>query len=265
MNKYIVILFVFFSFSILSSQVQDSLGSEDDYYEETLPTGHYSNMYPADSVLLSRPQSENVIFPKKFQENMPSRYKGKEYDYTTIQPRESFLEKLMRKVYAIIRAIFGNVNPSGSIGFATHIFRLFVIVAVGFILYFLIKFIIGKNGNLFFSKKNKKVSIVGEELVENIHEINFPENILKLESQKDYRSAIRYQFLYLLKKMSDKKLINWNFEKTNKDYIHELKIAQQKSDFSDLVEIFNYVWYGEFSIDEERYQYYKNQFQSFKL
>ncbi|MBQ0152273.1 MAG: DUF4129 domain-containing protein [Chryseobacterium sp.] len=264
MNKYILFFFFLVSSSLFHAQVQDSLDTDDEYVEEYTETGHYNNMYPADSVLLSRPQSENTVYPKKFKDSITTRYKGKEYDYNTHQPKESFLDKLMRKVDAIIRAIFGNVNPSGTVGFATIIFRIFVIVVIGFLLYFLINFIIGKNGNLFFGKKNKKVSIVGEELVENIHEINFPENILKFESNKEFRSAIRYQFLYILKKMSDKKLISWNTEKTNRDYINELKVPQQKSEFSELAHIFDYVWYGEFSLDEKTYQEFKSRFQSFK-
>ncbi|MEI7487385.1 MAG: hypothetical protein WCJ72_08235 [Chryseobacterium sp.] len=54
----------------------------------------------------------------------------------------------------------------------------------------------------------------------------------------------------MLKKLSDKKSINWNPEKTNKDYVTELKVPNLKNEFSNLSYIFEYVWYGEFSIDE---------------
>lgn len=114
------------------------------------------------------------------------------------------------------------------------------------------------------AKKNKKINLNEEELHENIHEINFPETITRFELQGDYRSAVRYQFLFILKKLSDKKLINWNPEKTNKDYTAELKASQLKNDFSDLAYIFDYVWYGEFDIEEQDYQKFKNQYQGFK-
>ena len=122
----------------------------------------------------------------------------------------------------------------------------------------------GKEGNLFFGKKNKKVEINAEELHENIHEINFPESIAKFERQGDFRSAVRYQFLFVLKKLSDKKQISWNPEKTNKDYLMELKAEHLKNEFSGLSYIFDYVWYGEFSIDEQAYLTFKNQYQAFK-
>lgn len=264
MNRFILLLFLLFSSPTLFSQVQDSVEIEEDYYEENIATGHYNNMYPADSVLNMNPQSEDTIYPKKFKSNLSSRYKGNDFDYSTHKPQESFLQKLLRKLDALIQAIFGDVHPSGSLGFTTIILRLFVIVIVGFVLYFLVKFIISRNGNLFFGKRNKKTIINDEDVVENIHEINFPNTILKYETMKDYRSAIRYQFLYILKRLSDKKLINWNFEKTNEDYIQELKVSHLQKEFADLAHIFDYVWYGEFSIDEDHYATFKHKFQSFK-
>jgi len=258
MNKYFLFIFFLFSFGFCKAQDEDS-------YEDSLITGHYKNMYRADSVLLKNPVSENSVYPKSFKENIKSRYKGEEFNYSTSKPRESFWDKLMRKVLKIIQSIFGETSLESSAQITTLIIRLFAVILVGFLLYFIIKFIIGKNGNFIFGKKNKKVIINDEELHENIHEINFPESIAAYEQAKDYRSAVRYHFLFVLKKLSDKKLILWNPEKTNKDYIAELKSSDLfKKEFSDLSYIFDYVWYGEFSIDEHSYTKFKEQYQSFK-
>lgn len=268
MNKFLFFILFVFSFGFSNAQDLDSTVVYDDYYEESyedsLSTGHYKNMYPADSVLLKNPVSENTVYPKNFKENIKSRYKGEEFDYSTSKPRESFWEKLMKKVMKIIQSIFGETSLESSAQITTVIIRLFAIILVGFLLYFIVKFIIGRNGNFIFGKRNKKVVINEEELHENIHEINFPESIATFERSKDYRSAVRYQFLYILKKLSDKKLILWNPEKTNKDYVAELKAPNLKNEFSNLSYIFDYVWYGEFSIDEQSYAKFKDQYQSFK-
>jgi hypothetical protein len=221
-------------------------------------------MYRADSILAKSPVTENTVYPKKFKENIPSRYKGKDFDYTTVKPRMSFFEKLMQKIERILQSIFGETIFTKSGNFAGVLLRFFAIVLVGFLLYFIIKFLLGKNGNFLFGKKNRKVDIKDEELHEDIHEINFPESILKFEKSGDFRSAVRYQFLFTLKKLSDKKLIVWNQEKTNKDYVSELKAPHLKDEFYNLSYIFDYVWYGEFAIDEENYLKFKNQYQSFK-
>jgi hypothetical protein len=263
MNKFLFLLIVVLNLGLVKAQ--------DDYTEEyteeivvdSAVTSHYRNMYVADSVLKANPLTENPVFQKKFKEKLGSRYQEKDFDYTTSKPRESLLQKLQRKIAELIRRIFGETSMETSSQITAVIIRLFAIVVVGFLLYFLIKFLISNNGSLFFGKKNRKVEINEEELHENIHEINFPQSIAAFENNKDYRSAVRYQFLFILKKLSDKKLIQWNPEKTNKDYVAELKAGNLKNEFYDLSYIFDYVWYGEFSIDEEHYAKFKKQFQNF--
>lgn len=222
-------------------------------------------MNRADSVLLRKPVTDNTVYPKKIKENIQSRYKGNEFDYTVSKPRESFWEKLQRKIIKIIESIFGKTSVSSSGKITEVLIRLFAIVLVGFLLYFIIKYLLGKNGSFIFGRKNKKLDIAEKELHENIHEINFPESIAQFENNGEYRSAIRYQFLYILKKLSDGKIIVWNPEKTNKDYVAELKEERLKNEFSKLSYIFDYVWYGEFGIDKEDYSRFKQQYQSFKL
>ena len=84
--------------------------------------------------------------------------------------------------------------------------------------------------------------------------------ISKAENQQDYRLAIRYHFLRMLKTLTDKNLIDWNPEKTNRDYISEISASELKEQFKDASRIFDYVWYGEFSINETEYKTYKDKF-----
>lgn len=262
MNKILFFILFFLSLGLVQAQDDGPIG--DDLIDSLYTTGHYRNMLRADSVLMKTPVSENTVYPKQFKENIPSRYKGNEFDYSVSKPRESFGQKLMRKIEQLIQSIFGETAFTKSAEFTVLLIRLFAIILVGFLLYFIIKYILGKDGNFIFGKKNKKLNLNVEELHENIHEINFPESIAKFELAKDYRSAVRYQFLFILKKLSDKKLINWNPEKTNKDYAAELKAAHLKNEFFDLSYIFDNVWYGEFNIEEQSYQKFKNKYQAFK-
>ncbi|MEF9479696.1 hypothetical protein OWR28_19985 [Chryseobacterium sp. 1B4] len=141
-------------------------------------------MLRADSVLMKNPVSENKVYPKTFKENISSRYKGNEFDYSVSKPRESFFQKLMRKINQIIRGIFGETAMTKSAEFTTVLIRLFAIILVGFLLYFIIKYIMGKDGNFIFGKKNKKLDINVQELHENIHEINFPKVLPNLSCQE---------------------------------------------------------------------------------
>jgi len=264
MNK--IILFFLFTITGFSfAQESKPASTVETIVVDSLIEEHYKGMNRADSVLVKKPVTENTVYPKKIKENIQSRYKGNEFDYSTSKPRESFWEKLQRKIIRLIESIFGKTSLDSSANIAEVVMRLFAIVLVGFLLYFIIKYLLGKNGNFIFGKKNKKLDISEKELHENIHEINFPESIAQFENNGEYRSAIRYQFLYILKKLSDKKIIVWNPEKTNKDYAAELKEQHLKNEFSKLSYIFDYVWYGEFGIDKEDYFRFKQQYQSFKL
>jgi hypothetical protein len=264
MNK-IILFFLFITTGFSFAQESQPPTTIETVVVDSLSEEHYRGMNRADSVLVKKPITENMVYPKKIKENIQSRYKGNEFDYSTSKPRESFWEKLQRKIIKIIESIFGKTSLSSSENIANVAIRLFAIVVVGFLLYFIVKYLLGKNGSFIFGKKNKKLDISEKELHENIHEINFPESIAQFENNGEYRSAIRYQFLYILKKLSDKKIIVWNPEKTNKDYVAELKDQHLKNEFSKLSYIFDYVWYGEFGIDKEGYSRFKQQYQSFKL
>ncbi|MBU4537369.1 MAG: DUF4129 domain-containing protein [Weeksellaceae bacterium] len=221
-------------------------------------------MISTDSVLKLRQPTDHVISPKTFQPKFQSKYQGEEFDYTTVKPRESLWQKVEKLIKRIIEAIFGDIDPNKTSGYAGNIMRFFAIVIIGFVLYFLIRFLLNKDGNFFFSKKNRKMNVASQDLHENIHEINFPETIDSFERQKDYRSAVRYRFLLVLKNLADKKLIAWNPEKTNRDYFAELKNAGLKENFKELVYIFDNVWYGEFEINESNYNHFKEKFLNFK-
>ncbi|OWK74692.1 hypothetical protein CBW16_04625 [Flavobacteriaceae bacterium JJC] len=221
-------------------------------------------MISTDSVLKLRQPTDNLIFPKTFRPKFQSSYQGEEFDYTTVKPRESLWQKMEKLIRRIVEAVFGDIDPNRTSDYAGNILRFFAIVIIGFVLYFLIRFLLKKDGNFFFSKKNRKVDVASQDLHENIHEINFPETIDSFEKQKDYRSAVRYRFILAMKNLADKKLIVWNPEKTNRDYFAELKNAGLKDSFRELVYIFDYVWYGEFEINEDNYNHFKEKFLKFK-
>ncbi len=223
-------------------------------------TSHYQNMIPTDSILKKPYATDNIIYEKQFKPDFRKKYQTEEFNYTTIKPQESLWEKIKRKISKIFQSIFGELDQNKANSYTEMVLRFLAIVVIGLVLYFLISYLISKDGNFLFSKKNKKIQILSEDLHENIHEINFPETISRFEREKNYRAAVRYQFLFVLKKLSDKKIINWNPEKTNSDYIVEIQNSQTRDQFKELVRIFDYVWYGEFEINEQNYVHYKAQF-----
>ena len=258
MNSKFLTFFFFFSVFMFQAQTEVVPAYQDSVWTEK--EDYYQNLLPADSLLRADLETSNTIYPKKFKPKFREQYKGDDFDYSTTKPRESLFEKITRGIQKIIESIFGKMDPMKAGQITTTILKLIAILLAAVILYFLIRYLVSKEGNFFFGKRNKKLDIRSGDLHENIHEINFQESILQYERQKDYRSAIRYHFLFLLKKLSDKKAIDWNPEKTNRDYLREIKDQHLKLNYEKLAFIFDNVWYGEYEIEEGNYQQFAEEF-----
>ncbi len=84
-------------------------------------------------------------------------------------------------------------------------------------------------------------------------------------SKKDYRRAVRYLFLRALKDLAAQGLIVWRIDKTNRDYVHELKRPDLKSLLADLARLFEHVWYGEFELSDSDFLQVTHAFETFSL
>jgi hypothetical protein len=105
--------------------------------------------------------------------------------------------------------------------------------------------------NLFY--KNKKL-----ETDEGLLEVGKTSVSPLLMSQQaaargDYRQAIRYQYLYILHLMGEKRMVNLQPQKTNYQYLQEIKQKPFAGEFGTLTLQFEYVWYGEFNLNLAQY------------
>ena len=233
--------------------------NEDEIYID------YPKEYILSDSLLEQNYSTKNETTERAYPDFRKKYQDPDFNYTTIRPKTSLMNKIENFFKKIIEAIFGKMDPNKAQSTVNTTLKILAILITGTLLYFLLRYLANKNGNLFFGKRNKKLNIPTSEIQENIHEINFEHSILNFENSNDYRSAIRHHFLFVLKKLSDKKLINWNPEKTNYDYLHSLKKEKQQNSFRQLIYIFENVWYGEFSITKSDYEVLKKEFQNFEF
>ena len=102
--------------------------------------------------------------------------------------------------------------------------------------------------NLFSASPQSNTPYTIEE--ENIHAISFDEAIQNALHEGNYRLAIRLVYLQNLKMLTDKDIIEWQLNKTNKDYLRELIPSLQQS-FKHITDVFEYAWYGHFTVTRE--------------
>jgi hypothetical protein len=140
---------------------------------------------------------------------------------------------------------------------------LVILLAAALVVFIVIK-LIGLDLKI-FAGKSKSVDIPYDESLENIHEINFAEEIEKAVSNGNYRLAVRLFYLHSLKLLNDRQLISWQPEKTNHAYINEITDPGKRQEFSTLTRQFEYIWYGEFFIDKEGFNVVRNSFERFNV
>lgn len=116
-------------------------------------------------------------------------------------------------------------------------------------------------GLLISSKKNDQLNI--SESLEDIHSLDYEIMIEDAISNKKFRYAIRLNYLRSLKILSDKNLIHWKTDKTNNEFINEIKQISLKEKFKNITYDFEYIWYGEFEIDQTSYNQLQNQYSDF--
>ncbi|MCT4013095.1 DUF4129 domain-containing protein [Elizabethkingia anophelis] len=254
-NRILYIIFLF-TLSVHAQEV-DSIVS-DEVIEKNIKD---KNQLKTDSLLKKGYTTESVVYPGTFDAKFKEKYQGSDFDYSVNKPKESLWQKFKKWLGELLNDWFQSNSLRGANDLFYVLLRIIAIVLIGFVLYVIIRFVLSRNGNWVFSKKSKKLNPEDRTITENIHELDLPSLIKNYEEKKEYRSAIRYQFLYLLKLMTDKNMLEWDPEKTNRDYIRMLSGNALQSDFQKLSFVFENVWYGERTIGENEYAIFRKQYQ----
>ena len=254
-NRFVYIIFLF-TLSVHAQKVDTVVSAE-------LPPVSIKNknQLKTDSLLKKGYATENAVYPGTFDAKFKEKYNGSDFDYSVNKPKESLWQKFKKWLAELFDDLFQSKSLQGANDALYILLRIVAIALLGFALYLIVKFVLSRNGNWVFSKKSKKLNPEDRTITENIHELDIPSLIKNYEEKKEYRSAIRYQFLYLLKLMTDKNMLEWDPEKTNRDYIRMLNGNALQSDFQKLSFVFENVWYGERSIGENEYAVFRKQYQ----
>jgi uncharacterized protein DUF4129 len=78
-----------------------------------------------------------------------------------------------------------------------------------------------------------------------------------LSMQGDYRNAIRYLYLSSLLVLDEQGLMRYDRARTNREYLRSVSSKPELAKpLSDVIDVFDRVWYGFEGVDEETYQSY---------
>lgn len=238
MNKILILLLFFFSSHI---GAQDSLAIAEPKKEKIV--------FTEKDVLVD----SSLVAAKPFAKNFKTKYTDPEFIYEFKTPEKNAWDRFKEWLANFFKNIFSFSNSKSANDFVDILLRTIAVGIVIFVIYLIVKAIMNKEGQWIFGKNSDKKIINYDEIEKNLHLVDFEKLIQKSLESDEKRLTIRYYYLWLLKKMSEKQIIIWDVEKTNSDYLYEIKDEAQKEDFAYLSYLYNNIWYGEFELDEETF------------
>lgn len=149
-------------------------------------------------------------------------------------------------------------------GFLATFFRIIPYVLLGVLIYLLTKFFLKVRTSSSADRNSKEASVSLSEEEHLIKNEDLQLWIQKAIKDKNYRLAIRFYYLFLLQLMTERKLIQWEIQKTNFDYLHELEKTALQQPFGHITNLYDHIWYGDFPINEQHYLKAEKAFIDFK-
>ncbi len=171
-----------------------------------------------------------------------------------------YMDSLLRATQVKTEQPRRAIDLSGD-GFFNSVFGvIFWILAICLFAYLVYKLFLSNSS--FISRNRKNVE---SDITTNTEEdLNDPDGLLRHAIRNgNYRLAVRYLYLQSLKKLSEKKFIEINSNKTNYEYVKELGNQKFVNEFASLTLQYEYVWYGEYPLDRNLFEQIQDGFAQF--
>lgn len=205
-------------------------------------------------------QAQEIIDQKTFDKDFKTRYDSHKFDYNgkNITSKSTLNEGDISSDYNDVVAQNHEDTYSIFSGYG-YLFLIPLVFAVVYLIYILLH---EGNGSWFHKNRNKSIKSHQKLNIETASSDAFEQLISRAETNTDYRLAIRYQYLQVLKALSLKNLISIEDDKTNAEYLNEIQNVNLNIQLSKILYIYDYTWYGEFEINKTQYDIAKTKFQS---
>lgn len=81
----------------------------------------------------------------------------------------------------------------------------------------------------------------------------------------DYRAAVRYLYLSSLLLLDERGLLRYDRTRTNREYLRTVSDSPELAQpLSEVIDVFDNVWYGYHELDEERFKHYSDRVEELK-
>ncbi len=210
-------------------------------------------VYAADPVLAYDSSSPAL---RSMEQDATQKYlSDSDFDYARKDsPPSSLFEAILKWIGDLFGGLLGKTFDTSLVQY------LIVGLAFALVIYLLAR---SEFSGFFQRKQSTSTAIDFDEIEENIGQMNFDALIAQALAAGNLRRAVRLRYLYLLRTMSERNLIEWRIDKTNSDYLYELRKPELRPGFTNLTRVFDYVWYGGFQIERVHYDRISRDFDDF--
>ncbi|MBB4035680.1 hypothetical protein GGR21_001575 [Dysgonomonas hofstadii] len=216
-----------------------------------LPVRAQSDTIPSDTAVVTitpdiSASAKNTEFRVPDKEKIEEYQKDSRFDYSKkAESGPSAWDMIKYRIMRFFGELFGTAIDSGVPG-------VIVILLIVLIICFIVLKVLGVDYRTVLGRKKIDTPEI-DIYTENVHEMDFDTLISNALKNKDYRLVVRFLYLKNLKALSDKEIIQWNANKTNYSYQFEISSSSLRSKFLETTLIFDYVWYGEFPVNETQF------------
>lgn len=200
---------------------------------------------------------------KRHFEDLKDKYSGNNFIYERTVENSGLWSRFKQWLSDFFKNLFDINSDARASDITDILLKIFYVVIFILVVFFIVKAIINKEGKWVFGKSSDKSIIPVTDIENNIYEADFKSLITSAENSNNYRLAVRYYYLWLLRSLSQAEIIEYDVEKTNSDYHYEITSDDLKKEFSYTSYLYNYIWYGEFDIDQSQFNKAKTAFTQF--
>ncbi|NNK81900.1 MAG: hypothetical protein HKO92_02130 [Flavobacteriaceae bacterium] len=211
-------------------------------------------------------QTQTISEEKVFEDDFKSHYSGRKYNYEG----KKVIKNTADKPNGEFSKYENDSNPDIKEDSSQDVFSLdgnlswlFIVILISAVIFLAFTLLNDGTTGWFNIKRNTSLTDYQTFNVQTAQPDDFITLINSAENDNNYRLAIRYYFLFILKTMSNKSIIKLEEDKTNTEYLREIKNKSFANQFSNALYLYNYTWYGEFDLNKLQYKAAKSNFKSF--
>lgn len=205
---------------------------------------------------------DSYLDQRQFQD-LKDTYQGKEFIYERTIENSGWWARFKQWLADLLKDLFSISDAGQASKVVDMALKIAGVIIFLLVIYFIFKAVMNKEGKWVFGKSSDKNIIPVTDIENNIHATDFQKLIAEAEKDNNYRLAIRYYYLWLLKGLTNAEIIEYDVEKTNSDYYNEITSKTIKDEFSYTSYLYNYIWYGEFDVNETQFNKARTAFTKF--